>query len=334
MKQSVFIGVDVSKKTLDVCYRTQTNAEHQHQTFSNTTKGYAKLLSWIKKGTKIKQNEWVFCMEHTGMYSLPLACFLQEKNIPYCVESAYKIKHSMGIIRGKSDKADAQYICRYTYLHKEELIFSQMPAKILMKLRVLLSHRERLVAAKVKIVTVAKELKGYLDKDICSYVSKDSEQAGVQLEKRIKTLEEEIISVIESDKEIKKNFDLATSVKGVGMFTALYMIIYTKNFTVMNDSRKFACYSGIAPYENSSGTALRGKHKVSHVANKKMKALLSSGACAAVRADKEIKSYYNRKIGEGKHKMSVLNAIKNKIVSRVFAVVDRGTPYVSIFNHC
>lgn len=333
MKHRVFIGVDVSKKTLDVCYRTEINVEHQHQAFTNTVKGHAKLLNWIKKSTKINPGEWILCMEHTGMYSMPLACFLQEKNISYCIESAYRIKHSMGIIRGKSDKADAQYICRYTYLHREELVLTQLPAKVLMKLKILLSHRDRLVAAKVKIVTVAKELKSYFDKDLYNYVSKDSEQAGLQLEKRIKALEGEIASVIEVDQEIKKNYTLATSVKGVGMFTALHMIIYTKNFTVMNDSRKFACYSGIAPYENRSGTALQGRTKVSHVANKKMKTLLSSGACAAVRVDKEIQLYYNRKISEGKHKMCVLNAIKNKIVSRVFAVVARGTPYVSLANY-
>ncbi|MBA9079408.1 hypothetical protein FHS90_004144 [Rufibacter quisquiliarum] len=54
------------------------------------------------------------------------------------------------------------------------------------------------------------------------------------------------------------------------------------------------------------------------------------GALASIKAGNEYRKYYERKTGEGKHPMAVLNAIKNKIVSRMFAVIERNTPYVCL----
>ena len=51
-------------------------------------------------------------------------------------------------------------------------------------------------------------------------------------------------------------------------------------------------------------------------------------ALAAVRFDNELKAYYKRKVEEGKNKMSVLNAVRNKLIHRIMAVLKRRTPYV------
>ena len=54
------------------------------------------------------------------------------------------------------------------------------------------------------------------------------------------------------------------------------------------------------------------------------------GAISALKCDKGLKIYYSKRIEEGKPKMSVINIIRNKLIARVFAVVNRGTPYVVI----
>ncbi len=113
----------------------------------------------------------------------------------------------------------------------------------------------------------------------------------------------------------------------------LIWIIYTRNFTSITNSKAFASYCGVAPFEHSSGSSIRGRTSVSHHGNKKLKALLNNGAWQAVRFDHEIRGYYDRKVADGKHKLSVVNAVKNKMISRVFAVVKRGTPYVILANH-
>ncbi|MCK5705403.1 MAG: IS110 family transposase, partial [Cyclobacteriaceae bacterium] len=87
-------------------------------------------------------------------------------------------------------------------------------------------------------------------------------------------------------------------------------------------------YCGIAPFPNTSGTSIRGKTKVSNLANKKIKSLFDLCAKSAIQHNPEMKAYYNRRLEEGKNKMSTINIVRNKLLSRIFAVVNRQTPYV------
>ncbi len=140
-------------------------------------------------------------------------------------------------------------------------------------------------------------------------------------------------ATLEEDEQIQKHFRLITSVVGIGMIarrtvTAVAFLIYTQDFTAFDNARQFACYAGVAPFEYSSGSSIRGKTKISPLANRKMKALLSNCASAAVQHDPELKAYYQRKVSQGKAKMSALNAVRAKLINRVFATVNRGTEYV------
>jgi len=95
----------------------------------------------------------------------------------------------------------------------------------------------------------------------------------------------------------------------------------------MNDARKLACYCGVAPFEYSSGTSIKGKTRVHHMANKKLKCNLHMASLTAIKLDEEIKTYYERKVAEGKSKLSVLNAVKNKLLARVVACVNNQRMY-------
>ena len=150
--------------------------------------------------------------------------------------------------------------------------------------------------------------------------------------RQIKLLEIAIQTLIQSDVQTAENDKLARTVVGVGPVTSAYIIAITQNYTSFKDPRKFACYCGVAPFPNRSGKRI-GKTKVSHIANKKMKSILSMCVSAAMVHDPELSKYYNRKLKEGKEKGIVLNALKNKIIQRVFAVVKRKTPYVKIMNY-
>jgi len=130
---------------------------------------------------------------------------------------------------------------------------------------------------------------------------------------------------------LKKNIELATSVKGVGSVIAAFMQVTTNNFTGFENGRKYACCSGFTPFDNTLGK-YKGKTKVSHMANKRMKTLLSNGANSACKWDPELCEYYARKIDEGKEQNLAINSIRCKMVNRVFAVVKRQTPMVTQIN--
>ena len=154
-----------------------------------------------------------------------------------------------------------------------------------------------------------------------------------ELTKQISLVEKEIKKVINMDQKVKQQYELATSVNGIGMISATYMIVYTNCFKDINKWRKFACYAGSAPFDHRSGTSIRGQTKISHYANKQIKAILTNAAKAAIQHNPELRIYYQKRIDQGKHKKIVTNIIRNKLISRVFAAVKRGTPYVNVMKY-
>ena len=103
---------------------------------------------------------------------------------------------------------------------------------------------------------------------------------------------------------------------------------YPQNFTLFKSVKQFACYAGVVPFQNESGVVIKRAH-VSKMASKKLKTALHMAALAAVRTESELKTYYIRKLAEGKNKMCVLNAVRNKILQRIWAVIERETPFLS-----
>ena len=146
----------------------------------------------------------------------------------------------------------------------------------------------------------------------------------------IEITDAQIKNIIANDQEINNKMTWATSVPGVGWIIALYLLCYTNEFTMYKKATQLACYAGIAPFPYRSGTTVKGRDKVSPLGNKKLKSLLHIAAVANLRSKNELKDYYDRKVAEGKSKMSVLNALRNKIVSRVTAVIARRSPYISV----
>jgi len=153
------------------------------------------------------------------------------------------------------------------------------------------------------------------------------------LDKEVGKLEKRLREIIKGDKLLNEQFKLVSSVKGVGEQTSMYIIVYTNAFTLFDDSRKFASYSGIAPFPNRSGTSIRGRDSVSPMANLKMKSLLSNCATSAITCNPEMTEYYERRLASGKDKMSTINVVRNKLLGRVFAAVKRGTPYVDTMKY-
>ena len=329
MKTIEVLGIDVSKKTIDV----HLHCKSISQQFDNTPKGYKALLNWIKKQTDLSLDQVLICFEHTGLYSLPLAVYLSGQKIEFCMVSGLEIKRSMGIVRGKNDKIDAQRIAEYAYLRRDTLKSFELPSKNVLKLQKLLSLRERMVKQRAGYMGSMKESKAMLKQKDYEPLFKIHQKMIHYLTKQIDHIESEMKTLVEEDQTIGPVYDLITSVKGVGLIVACHMIVTTNCFKGFTDPRKFACYAGIAPFDKQSGTSLNARSKVSHLANKTMKMLLNLAASSAILADPELKQYYQRRIESGKSKMSTLNIVRNKIVYRVFAVVKRGTPYVPLWQH-
>lgn len=329
-----FIGIDVSKSKIDVCILGLSNLNKSvHFKVKNDKREILTFLQEMMQKQQINVSSVIFCLEHTGVYAMPICCVLAQLDLDYVLVPAAHIQKSMGIQRGKNDKADAKIIARFVQLHHQELTLHQLPEEKLAKIKMLLSHRERLMKARKMFQIASGEIEEYIDKKLCREVCRESASLVKNLNTRISKVDKEMLTLIEADEKLKQTYELIKSVPGIGIQVAFNLIVCTRCFTVFKTSRQLSCYTGIAPFEFSSGSSIKGRTRVSHLANKKMKSLLSMAALSAVQSDTELKRYYERKTGDGKNPMLVLNAVRNKIVSRVFATVTRGTPFVETHRY-
>lgn len=332
----LFIGIDISKKWIDVSLtRDGRKTQMCYAQFDNTSKGFKSMMKFIKKSPKqLKDSsQWLFCMEHTGIYTLPLCKFLQANHLHFHLVSGHHLSKSMGLRRGKSDKTDSADIARYAFLFSNELMLSKVPSSKLLKIRALLSLRGQLVKNNTALKSRIKELKFAKDQNCFGIAIRLSKASLKANSNTIEELEKQVDEVIQSDEELSRLYSLLLSVKGVGPIIAAHLLVYTIGFTAFKTSRQFACYVGFAPFAQTSGTSIAKPARVSHMANKKLKGLISNGASTAIMYDKELQAYYQRRIAQGHNKYKVKNAVCNKFLHRIFAVINRGTPYVELNMH-
>ena len=332
METVYFLGIDISKKKFDGALTVDGKNFYPGDS-GNTPKDIKTFFKALTKKFAMSYSHLIVCMEHTGIYCLPLLEFLVENQIRVCLESSIQIKRSQGIVRGKNDKIDAQRIALYAYKNREDIAFWKPQRLPIQKLKGLLVTRERLVRVRTELKVPISEYEEFIQEPIHRMMTKSCQNTINALERDIEKIENMISDLVKEDTPLKEQYQLATLVSGIGKITALNVIVSTGEFTRITESKKFACYSGVAPFEHSSGTSIRGKTRVSKIANMTIKTLLHMAAMSAIQCDEEIKFYYQRRIGEGKNKMSVINAVRNKLISRVFACIKEKRIYQKNYKY-
>lgn len=324
--KTFFIGIDVSKDWLDYVVCEGLGELREPIREENNVDGIDTL---IKQSSKLSKNLW-FCMEHTGYYGILLAYKLQQAGLTYSMVPAMEIKRSLGMVRGKSDKVDAQRIAEYAAKNSYKLKPTQLPGDDLLKLKTLFTRREQLVKRSTQLKNSLKSHKQVAEIVDFDYVVSDIAEELASITERTKKIDKELKRVVDSNQELKTNYRKAKSVKGIGPATSYFMLICTNNFTSFSDPRKFNCYAGLAPFENSSGSSIRGKTKTSKLRNRTIKTLLFNAARSASTHDKQLRAYYQRKKKEGKKRYLILNNVACKLVYRVFAMIKRKEPFVEL----
>ncbi len=328
MKFSYFVGMDVAKKTFDATILDIEKHEVAYEQFDNDQQGVLAMLKWVRS-LQIKLSETLFCAEKMGAYVSVIAKLSVTKKFNFTLACSIAVKRSMGLTRGKNDKIDSLRIAVFAHHNNQSLTLFTPPPQCIQQLSAWRTIRDHLIKDKVATLLIMRSFnENALLKDTEQYIFLERKIKNIKAE--IKAAETHIKELLTSDESVKRNFELLTSIIGVGLIVATTMIIRTENFTTFSDHRKFACYCGVAPFEHSSGTSIRRKTQTSKIASKEIKTVINRSALSAKMHDPQIRKYYLRKVDEGKHPRSVDNTIRAKIIARCFAVVRRGTPYVTL----
>lgn len=323
---NVILGVDVSKLTLDICCADR----NLYLKIDNNAKGFGAFKKWCKTH-QIKPKETLIVMEHTGGYEYRFIQFCESQSIPYCRVPGLEIKQSMGMTRGKSDRADAFRIGRYGEEKVKKLVPSKPLDKNMLTLKQLLSFRKKLVREKAgyeNSIKARKHMYPAKKGDIIIHIA----QAKMRENKKyISQTEHEIMEIIRSDHALMQTYRIITSIRGIGNVNAWMTIAYTENFTSFTDARKYAVYVGVVPYEHTSGTSIKGRKRVSHLAHKDIKQELNQAAKTAIRHDPELRAYAERKLKNKAYPL-VLNNVKFKMILRMFSLIKRGERFVDNYQ--
>ena len=329
-----YLGMDVSKQWLDIAVLAVI--AHQKQSmvterFDNTAQGIKALDRWLKKQSVRFDQHSLLVIENTGIYHRLIWQYCSAHHLPIYIGNATHIKWSFGIARGKTDKIDSQRLCDYAYRYGSDLKATPVLDPAFLQLKDLMTARSKLLKQLRGIQVYLKELRLTNDRHVQKIMEEAHKTAIAGLKKSLKLIEQHMRQVIATNAAIKVNYDLLITVPGIGHLTAIYLICCTNNFAAKRSGKQVACYAGVVPFSHRSGTSIKGRDRVHKMANKELKKLLHLCAMSAVKYYPEFRQYFERKKAEGKHPQSVLNAIRNKIVIRAAAVVNKQTPYVD--NH-
>jgi transposase len=292
--------------------------------FKNSVSGYKQLVKWVEESSnETEPSLWLFCGENTGDYSKPLCNFLYGRGFDMWLENAKSIKDASGIRRLKSDRTDANMIAEYAMRNNDKAIVYEPLSESLSQLRELFLYRQMVVRHRCSFQVRRGEKRLNMEKSpVKTMISQSGRHIVTELNKEIEKIDKRIAELIDSDEELAQVFTIVTSIPGIGTQNAVCLMVYTDNFRRFNfDSRKIACYYGIAPFGRDSGTSVHTDPHVHYMANRQIKAMLSQAALSAAKFNPVIASYYSRLIERGKKRQIVLNNVKNKLVHIVTAMV-------------
>jgi transposase len=261
-------------------------------------------------------------MEHTGLYNAHALEVLFQAQFPIWLEASLHIKQAGGLQRGKSDNVDAQRIAEYAYRFRDRLRLWQPPRPVMKKLAELTRLRQRLQGMISQLKVPLTEQKHFGDKSLTAQLGQHCSSSLKALVTDLKGVEKAIKQLITDDPTLKSLFDLVTSIPGVGQVLATELILASDEFKAIDDPKKLACHAGVAPFEHSSGSSVRGKTRVNHQARKSLKTLLHLAAMSALQVPDELQEYYQRKVKEGKNKIRTDFYDLNKGGRKVFVIIS------------
>ena len=332
MNNFYFIGVDVSKKKLDFCVMFENKVVHE-EVVANHQAAVIAMIRQLERDYGIDNAQMLICAEHTGLYTYPLICACQSIECKLWLEHPSNIKYSSGVQRGKNDKIDARRIAIYAARFEDKVRYYERPKQEFERLKHLEAERSLYVVDLAKYKAQLKDQKEYMQEKAYNDKERRLKKLMKGLEDAIKSITKEMENIVRSTEVLDRQYRLLQSIDGVGPVIALNMIIVTEGFTRFDNARQFNCYAGLAPFQYTSGSSQHSRARVSHRADKCIKTLLHLSAVSVIgKAGGELKKYYLRKVEEGKNKMTVINALRAKIVARMFAVIKRNEFYNPIFS--
>ena len=331
--KKIFIGIDVSKKTVDASVIIPSQTEDKpilqaYGKFDNRPSGFRKMVAMVRKASVgIESQEWVFCCETTGGYDIALCDYITSKNLVIWREHAAEIA-KIRKDHGKDDRKDSMLIAEYAWRNQDKVRAYAPKTTEILNLRHLLLYRKQLVEMRKQLVTRANELK--LIAETCEelkFMYKDSMKLVKEISERIQNCENKMRELMTTSQNLARNYSHITSITGIGIVSSAAILIYTNNFVDIPSYKKFASYCGIVPFYEDSGTSVHKRDYIGHKSNGMMRSYLTQAAQVASRFNVDMVDYKLRMLAAGKPLQVIINNIANKLLRTIYSLIKNDRDY-------
>ncbi|OWK35273.1 IS110 family transposase [Fimbriiglobus ruber] len=313
---TAFVGIDVSKKTLDACLLTPDGKARDHA-FANDPDGHAALVAWVDghaSGADVH-----YGMESTGGYEDALATHLHAAARRVSVINPVRVKYA-GVVRGrgnKTDKADARLIAGYVRDHRPPAWVPPTPA---------VRELQALVRRRDDVRALAAQEKTRLDSPLLTPAARKSVARVIKLlGKEADAMQAAADALIAATPEMAADRVLLASIPGVGDQTASTVLAELPPVAHIPSAQAAAAYAGLAPREHRSGTSVRTR--LSKTGNARLRKALYLPTLTAIRFNPLLKRFYDRLVAAGKAKMQAVGACMRKLVMICYGVLKNRAPF-------
>ena len=319
----VFVGIDVSARTLVVALERDHQPGRQRREFLNTAVGHEGLIQWLSKSATAVQ----VCIEATGLYSLDLALALHRaEGIEVMVANPRAIADFAKALlqRSKTDQLDADVMLEFA--RRMPFVAWQPPSSPQLDLRALMRRITGLKLAsqqeknRLHSVSQSAEITPLVRKDIQSHL--------VQLERHVEKLEQQAVAIVEADPELAQQFHHLVSVRGIARVSALHLLAELVVLAPDMTARQWVAHAGLDPRHHESGTSVHKPTRISRAGNRYLRSALFMPALVATQHDPNIRAFYQKLVDHGKTKMQAIVAVMRKLLHALHGMLRTDSDFV------
>jgi len=314
----LFVGIDIAAKTLAASWLRPGEAVSRPITLAQSPQGFATLHERLGQ-TGCVPAEVHVVMEATGSYWIALATTLVHSGYRVSVINPAQAHHFAKALlkRAKTDAIDAQTLAQLAALLQPAL-WTPPPA-VYYEVQQRLAQRDALLDVQRQIMNQLHAL--LFAPLVIASVKERMEELIETLERQITALDAEVREALAADAAWAASAAHLQSIKGIGLITAAWLLVTTLNFTICPTPEAAVAYAGLAPNPYESGTSVRGRPRIGHTGNGRLRTALYLATLSAAQHNPVIKAFYERLRAAGKPTKVARCAAARKLLHIAWAVV-------------
>lgn len=305
-----FVGIDVSKRTLDVELLRAPEHPKPRYHAANDDDGFMALLTWLAE-QDARPETTVVCLENTGIYDDRLLEALTLAGYRCAVEKTTVLQKVRPEHHRKDDAFDAALLAEYAYRYQDKLRFWQAPHPTIEQIRLLYGERRRLLSQRGAVLQRRGEAR--LQTAKTDFAEALWQEQIAFFEAQLERIEAELKRLVDSDADIRHRYRLVNSLPGFGpVMSLLWLVLFYGQARL--DAREIASRFGFAPHAERSGTSRQRQARSSGHGKSEVRKVLTLCARSVGRHDAKLRAYKEKKLSEGKPSQLVTNNVINKLI--------------------